>query len=213
MAQFLDPSALISHGLTVVYPVWERYTGIMNVLMADFLAIQSLLATVLILCAFIWMAIQIFLVSVEFYIVTTLAVIMIPFGLFKPTAFLADRAFGAIFAVCIKLMVLVFVASLSLPVVQGLAFASDNPTFHETLTMLIGVGAVALVMVKAPVIAAGMVSGSAGFELSQSMLRPLLSAASAALPLGSSLQKGIGAISKGVGSIAKATHISSDVPK
>lgn len=219
LSQFLDPSALISHGLTVVYPIWERHSasyGLGAVLWGDVLGILSIVSTVLILLAFIWMGMQIFLISVEFYIVTTLAVIMIPFGLFKPTAFLADRAFGSIFAVCIKLMVLAFVASAALPIVQGLAFTSDNPNFNETLTMLIGIGAVALIMAKAPMIASGMMSGSAGLEVSNGIVQPLMAAmGSGALMRGVlSRLSGEGSPASGAqGATARAAAVQSDVPK
>ena len=221
LAQFLDPSALISYGLTVVYPIWERHSstyGLGAVLWGDVLGILSILSTVLILLAFIWIGMQIFLISVEFYVVTTLAVVMIPFGLFKPTAFLADRAFGSIFAICIKLMVLAFVASVSLPIVQGLAFSSDNPNFNETLTMLIGIGAVALVMAKAPMIASGMMSGSAGLEVSNGIVQPLMAAMGSGALMRGVLSRLVGGSSAapasgGQGATARAASVQSDLPK
>lgn len=215
LTQFLDPSSLISHGFTVMYPIWEHY-NLLSILGSGFITVLNLFASGLIFVAFIWMAMQIFLISVEFYIVTTLAVIMIPFGLFKPTAFLADRAFGSIFAVCIKLMVLAFVASVSLPVVQGVSFTSVDPTLHETLTMLIGIGAVALVMARAPLIATGMISGSAGFEIGNGMVRSLMLALSGGMNrLGLSAGfVGMGFSGSNSSSAAgKAASIPSDVPK
>lgn len=224
LSQFLDPSALISHGLTVVYPIFEKQSLMGIIFGGGAFKGLTLLAAIFILLAFVWMGMQIFLISIEFYIITTLAVVMIPFGLFKPTAFLADRAFGSIFAVCIKLMVLAFVASVSLPVVQGLAFSTDNPTLNESLTLLIGVGAIALIMAKAPLIAVGMISGSAGLDVSNGIVQPVLSAASAAVGAVGAVSGATALLSKlfssssggtpaGQGAAAKAASIPSDVPK
>lgn len=216
LSQFLDPSALISHGLTVVYPVFQRWSLLGVIFSGGPLEVLTVLAMVLILLAFVWMGLQIFLISIEFYIVTTLAVVMIPFGLFKPTAFLADRAFGSIFAVCIKLMVLAFVASVALPVVQGLVLTTDNPHFNESFTVLIGVGAVALIMAKAPLIAVGMISGSAGLEVSNGIVQPVMSAAAAVAALTRfipPLPGGGGGGSAPSGATSKAASIPSDVPK
>lgn len=212
LSQFLDPSSLISHGLTVVYPIFERQTLFGVLVSGSGLDGLTFLAAILILLAFVWMGMQIFLVSIEFYIVTTLAVIMIPFGLFKPTAFLADRAFGSIFAVCIKLMVLAFVASVALPVVQGLVFITDNPNFNESLTLLIGVGAVALIMAKAPLIAVGMVSGSAGLEVSNGLVQPVMSAVAAVATMARLMPRSPSG-APGSEATSKAASLQSDVPK
>ena len=179
LSTFLDPSAIISYGFTVVGPVWDN--AVFTLLDGQvFTILMNLAVSVCIMASFIWIGMQIFMVLVEFYIVTTLAVIMIPFGIFKPTAFLADRAFGSIFAICIKMMVLAFVASAALPMVQGLSYVDALPTFSQSLTLFIGVLAVALIMAKAPSIAVSMTTGSAGLDASSGIMQPAMAALGAA---------------------------------
>ena len=57
--------------------------------------------------AFFMLAIQVFITYLEFYLVAALSLILVPFGVFKHTAFIAERAFGSVVSFGVKLMVLV----------------------------------------------------------------------------------------------------------
>ena len=59
------------------------------------------------LVAFFMLAIQVFITYLEFYLVAALSLVLVPFGVFKHTAFIAERAFGSVVSFGVKLMVLV----------------------------------------------------------------------------------------------------------
>jgi type IV secretion system protein TrbL len=130
--------------------------------------------------AFVAMGFQIFFAVIEFYIVTSLAIILIPFLIVKSTNFLGFRAINGILSNCIKLMVLAFIASLAAPVLQDLAFSTDQPTLRESVSLAVGALAIALLMWRAPAIAMAFIAGSSGLDFNSSALQPMLNASNAA---------------------------------
>jgi type IV secretion system protein TrbL len=63
-------------------------------------------------------AIQVFVTYLEFGIVSTLGLILIPFGVLKHTSFLCEKVFGAIISFGVKLMVLGLLVSITVPVLK-----------------------------------------------------------------------------------------------
>src|SRR6266851_3553834 len=113
VADFTNPSTIAKYGLEVTAVIFARISSfsglgalknLPEVLLAGFSALGIVLA-------FFVMAIQVFITLLEFYLVSMLALILVPFGVFRHTAFLAERAFGMILAFGIKLMVLACITS------------------------------------------------------------------------------------------------------
>lgn len=182
-AEFLDPSAYISSGLDKVYAVLEsRFSdnGWQFLSMLNMIGHMNLIILLIMFFAFVAMGFQIFLAVLEFYIVTSLAIIMIPFLVLQKTSFLGSRALNGILSNCIKLMVLSFIASLAAPVLQELNFASAEPTLRESINLTVGALAIALIMWRAPAIAMAFISGSSGLDFNTAVVQPLTSAASGA---------------------------------
>jgi type IV secretion system protein TrbL len=110
------------------------------------------------LCFFI-IGIQIFITYLEFYVVATLALILIPFGVNKHTAFLGEKAIGAVLSFGIKLMVLAFIASIAVPLVKTWSLPTD-PSNEQIFCLLLGSLAITFLAWHAPGVAAGLLSGS-----------------------------------------------------
>lgn len=179
-AGFLDPSAYISSGFDKVFSVLEgRFEEGTWHLLSTFSMVGffNLIVLLVMFFAFVAMGFQIFFGVIEFYIVTSLAIILIPFLLLKSTNFLGFRAINGIVSNCIKLMVLAFIASLAAPVLEELAFSTPDPTLRESVSLAVGALAVALVMWRAPAIAMAFIAGSSGLDFNSSALQPVLSAA------------------------------------
>jgi len=199
-SQYLSPSWFLSTGFDAVGPLWDS----LNIKITDSVfgigmgILVFVLMTFVLLIAYVLMAFQIFLTQLEFYILTTLAVILLPFGLFRPTAFLADKAIGAIFTISIKLMVLVFVASVAIPILKDVKVSRPETTeimvvhglpvekkvegplpLRETFMKAMMVLAIALVFRRAPTIASDLVSSSSNLDVGP-IVRPLRQIASAA---------------------------------
>ena len=99
-----DPSNIAAHGIWVTAPIFDfinnlGLTGAMlNIHKIIFTGLSGL---IIMLCFFI-IGIQIFITYLEFYIVATLALILLPFGVNKHTAFLGEKAIGAVLSFGIK---------------------------------------------------------------------------------------------------------------
>ncbi len=180
-AEFLVPSAYISSGIDKVFSVLEsRFNdgGWQFLSMLNMMGHMNLIILLIMFFAFVAMGFQIFLAVLEFYIVTSLAIIMIPFLVLQKTSFLGSRALNGILSNCIKLMVLAFIASLAAPVLEELNFASAEPSLRESINLTVGALAVALIMWRAPSIAMSFISGSSGLDFNTAIIQPLTTAAS-----------------------------------
>lgn len=185
--EFLDPSAYITAGFEKVFSVMEgRFEdGAWHFLSTfSMVGLFSLIVLLIMYFAFVAMGFQIFFAVIEFYIITSLAIIFIPFLILQKTSFLGFRALNGILSNCIKLMVLAFVASLASPVIEELTFSTMEPTMRESVSLAVGALAIALLMWRAPNIAVSFISGTSGLDFNSSALQPTLAAANATTGIG-----------------------------
>lgn len=160
-----DPSALSEHGIKVAQPIFNHITSYsgMDVMFNLGDIILSTIMGLLIIGSFFVMGIQFFITYLEFYIVGCVALILIPFGANKYTAFLGEKAIGAVISFGIKLMVLSFIASATIPLVSKWVLP-ESPTFQMMLYTLLGSLAIAFLSMHAPTVAAGLLSGAPSFS-------------------------------------------------
>jgi type IV secretion system protein TrbL len=121
--------------------------------------IRNFIEYLLIIICFMIMAIQVFLVNVELGIITTLGIMLLPFGVWKPTAFIAEKVFGAIISFGVKLMVLSFILAIAYPLMRTLELPPD-PKITDFITTWLGAAMLALLALHAPSVAAGLIFGS-----------------------------------------------------
>lgn len=153
-----DPTEIMKQGVRVCANLVVEISnstsltslGHLIVCFGEFLAI--------IIC-FVIIAVQIFLVNVELGIITTLGLILIPFGIWRPTAFIAEKVFGAIISFGVKLMVLAFIMAVAYPFIQLLALP-PNPSLLDFVNTFAGIAMLAFLSFHAPGMAAGLISGS-----------------------------------------------------
>jgi len=160
-----DPSAIMGQGLIVTGPIFSSLQNIKgwNIIFQLQSFSLFLICGLLIIIAFIILAAQVFITYVEFGIISTLAMILLPFGVFKPTAFIAEKAFGAIISFGVKLMVLSFIISVAFPMMQSFALPPD-PTLQDLFTMVAACFILVALAWHAPGLAAGLLSGSPVFS-------------------------------------------------
>jgi len=187
-----DPSTIVAEGLNAIQPLSDKVDALTS---GTWTALKNLgtimqigLAMIGILFAFFLIGIQCFLVYLEFYIVAILSLILLPCGVFRHTAFLAEKAFGAVLAHGIKLMVLAFVIAIAQPVLQQITVSPDF-SMRDAWCTLLAAMTICFLAWHAPGVAAGLLGGS-----------PSLSAGQAA---GGALETG-GAILLGAAGIAAA---------
>jgi type IV secretion system protein TrbL len=156
IALMKNPSAIISQAMIVTQPIATQIGSL------SWYAIGSLFmygwAYIFTILAFFILAIQVFVTYLEFHLVAALSLILVPFGVFRHTAFVAERALGAVVSFGVKLMVLSFIVAATNPVLNAIVVPA-NPTITQAYSVLLAALALAFLAWQAPAIAAGMISG------------------------------------------------------
>jgi type IV secretion system protein TrbL len=151
-----DPSAIITQAFVSTQPIADEISSL------KWYDLGSLFmygwAYIFTIIAFFMLAIQIFITYLEFYLVAALSLILVPFGVFKHTAFIAERAFGSVVSFGVKLMVLSFIIAAVQPVLAQITLPAE-PTWQQAYMVLLASMAIAFLSWHAPGIAAGMISG------------------------------------------------------
>lgn len=174
VATLLDPSAIADMGFTATLPIWEMLEAQEDPIFSGFSvsafgsALVILPCGLAILILYYLIAIAMFLATVEFYVVAAVGVILVPWGVNDNTKFIAERFMGAMVAMGVKLMVISFLCTATLPVLKSFKLPPD-PTFTQVFTLLLGVMTVALLNWRAPNVAASLMSGSASLTASDSI--------------------------------------------
>lgn len=160
LASVRDPSTIVDAGFFVALPVLEHLTTYSNFDIITHLhdVLITGLCGLAILVAYFIIAIQVFVTYLEFALVSTLGLILIPFGVFKHTAFLAEKVFGAIISFGVKLMVLGLLVSVTVPVLKGFTLPPD-PTWTQLFNLVLVSFAIAALAWHAPGVAAGLMTG------------------------------------------------------
>jgi type IV secretion system protein TrbL len=159
--EFVDPSQVAAFGLTATMPIFEhlQHYSILGQLANPVDSVVTGLAGLIILLAFFLIAIQIFLTYLKFYLAAVVGFFLVPFGVNRHTAFIAERVFAMVLAFGVKLMVLAFIASAAMPVLFALNVPPD-PSLNQIFTLLLASLAIAFLAWHAPAVAAGLMAGS-----------------------------------------------------
>jgi type IV secretion system protein TrbL len=141
-ADFTDPSNIAQYGMNVAAVInthlsQPEFTGT-GAIMNFWVIMSSGWLGMGIALLYFGLAVWIFIVLLEFYGSTAFSVVLVPWGAFKYTAFLAEKTFAALCACGIQVMALAFVTSVVLPVMVGLQ-GGMHPTLGDILTQLLGV--------------------------------------------------------------------------
>ncbi len=151
-----DPSSIITQAFVSTQPIADEISSL------KWYDLGSLFmygwAYIFTIIAFFMLAIQIFITYLEFYLVAALTLVLVPFGVFKHTAFIAERAFGSVVSFGVKLMVLSFIIAAAQPVLAQITLPAE-PTWQQAYMVLLAALAIAFLAWHAPGIAAGMISG------------------------------------------------------
>lgn len=176
-----DPSNILRYGLNTTDPMIKEIMsmGITEIVNGIVLSISY----VMIMLSYILIAWQIFYAVLEFYLITALVGIFLPFGFLEQTKFLAEKAIGAVIASGIKLMVLAFIMAVIEPVLSTLTF-TGNMSWTEIWSALLTVGAIAFLTWNAPGVAAGLMAGSPSLTAGTAVQNAVVGATGAALMAG-----------------------------
>ena len=132
---------------------WQIVMGILPLLLLQTFAILA------IILAFGFMAMQFFLVTVEYYVFAAAAIILIPFGMIPQFKFLFDSVISGLFKIGVKYMIIIFVTGLGQTFFSSAALAADSAP-GIILQAVISVFVYAAVIITMPSVISGMIQGS-----------------------------------------------------
>ena len=200
-AEFLNPGAVLHQGWEIVRALGETPAPIDNPLdvvgnLTDALILG--LAMIGIMLAFGVLALQIIVSLVEFKIVTLGGFVLLPFGIWSKSAFLAERPLGYVVSSGLKVLALAIVVSGARSIFDQL-LPSANPDLYEALTILVASLLLAMLAIFIPNLAGALVTGG-----------PTLGAGAAlggALAVGGAAALGVGAAGAAAGAVGRSAAL------
>lgn len=174
VGELMQPSKVAIDGMKVAFELL-KYIGRLaseGMGVGFFTHIDAILITAVaaigVILAFLVLAVEIAVTIVEFYIVTLIGFVTVPFGILTQTAFMSERAIGYVISVGAKVMALALVVSIGEQIFASYV-VSPEPTWTESCGLLLAALMILMLAFKVPAIAAAQITGG-----------PQLSAGSAA---------------------------------
>lgn len=164
-ADFLRPGKLAQTGIDAGRPLLEAAKQMSGfpAFFDNFPQILVLLvAWLIVLLAFFILAVQLFVTLIEFKLTTLAGFVLVPFGLFGRTAFLAERVLGNVVASGVKVLVLAVIVGIGSTLfdefIQGTG--GQSPSFEDVLALALAALCLLGLGIFGPAIANGLVSGA-----------------------------------------------------
>ncbi len=160
----LRPGKVAQTGLDAGRPLLESISGLMGWIsfFENFIQIACLLfAWALVLLAFFILAVQLFVTLIEFKLSTLAGFVLIPFGLFGKSAFMAERVLGNVISSGIKVLVLAVIIGIGSTLFSQFTsgFGGQNPTIDQAMAIVLAALSLLGLGIFGPGIANGLVSG------------------------------------------------------
>lgn len=198
------PTKAVEAGLNVVVDLIKyigdlaQQNGGFGALMHIDMIIVAAVAAIGILLAFIILAIEIAVTIIEFYIVTLIAFVVVPFGVLSQTSFLAEKAIGYVISVGFKFMALAVIAGIGINIFETYKL-SAQPTVAEEAGLLLSAIFLMMLSLKVPSIAGAIISGGPQLNTGSALMGAAGVAAGAA-GVGLAARSFGGAVAGGMGS-------------
>ncbi|MFD1914584.1 MULTISPECIES: P-type conjugative transfer protein TrbL [Alphaproteobacteria] len=160
----LRPGKVAQTGLDAARPLLDSISDLMGwvAFFENFIQIACLLfAWALVLLAFFILAVQLFVTLIEFKLTTLAGFVLIPFGLFGKTAFMAERVLGNVVSSGIKVLVLAVVIGIGSTLFSQFTagFGGQTPSIDDAMAVVLAALSLLGLGIFGPGIANGLVSG------------------------------------------------------
>ena len=227
----MRPGRVAQVGLDAGRPILASISDLMGYVsfFENFIQIIVLMfAWTMVLLAFFILSVQLFITLIEFKLTTLAGFVLIPFGLFGKTAFLAERVLGNVVSSGVKVLVLAVIIGIGSSLFGEFTagFGGDQPNIEEAMAIVLAALSLLGLGIFGPGIANGLISGGpqlsmgaavgmAGMGMAAGAAGRGVAAgarggaatvggASAAYSLGSAGRRGAAGVASGVGGIARA---------
>lgn len=160
----LHPGKIAQTGIDAARPLYDQATALAGPVGLFTNAAQIvvlLLAFAIVLIAFFVIAIQLFVTLIEFKLSTLAGFVLVPFGLFGRTAFLAERVLGNVMATGVKVLVLAVIIGIGSTIFQQFVidFGGTPPTLEQVGSIALAALTLLGLAIFGPGIASGLISG------------------------------------------------------
>jgi type IV secretion system protein TrbL len=168
-SDFLHPGKIAQTGLDAGMPLLNaivQLSGFPGVFTNLAEILVMLIAWLIVLIAFFVLAVQLFITLIEFKLTTLAGFILVPFGLFGRTAFLAEKVLGNVVASGVKVMVLAVIVGIGSTLFSQFttaatgAGADSTPNIEQVLALALAALTLLGLAIFGPGIATGLVSGA-----------------------------------------------------
>jgi type IV secretion system protein TrbL len=162
-AQLLQPGHYAQIGIDAGKPILDAISGLMGFtsFFENFVQIAILLiAWLIVVISFFVLAIQLFISLIEFKLTTLAGFVLVPFGLFGRTAFLAEKVLGNVVASGVKILVLAVIVGIGSTIFGQFTSGFNNPpTISDALTLILASLSLLGLSIFGPGIANGLIAG------------------------------------------------------
>ncbi|PJR91742.1 P-type conjugative transfer protein TrbL [Ochrobactrum sp. 695/2009] len=163
-ADLMRPGKVAQTGLDAARPLLESISDLMGwvAFFENFIQIACLLfAWALVILAFFILAIQLFVTLIEFKLATLAGFVLIPFGLFVKTAFMAEKVLGNVISSGIKVLVLAVIIGIGSTLFSQFTagFGGVTPSIDDAMAVVLAALSLLGLGIFGPGIASGLVSG------------------------------------------------------
>ena len=208
-AQLLQPGKVAQVGIDAGKPILTSISGLMGFtsFFDNFIQIAILLIAWLIVnISFFIMAIQLFVSLIEFKLTTLAGFVLVPFGLFGRTAFLAEKVLGNVVSSGVKILVLAVIVGIGSTIFSQFTSGFNNPpTIDDALTLILAALAMLGLSIFGPGIANGLIAGGPQLGAGAAVGTGLAAAGIGAAGVGLAAA-GVGALGAAGGAIAGAAR-------
>jgi type IV secretion system protein TrbL len=160
----MRPGRVAQTGLDAGRPLLESISDLMGwiAFFENFIQIACLFfAWALVILAFFILSVQLFVTLIEFKLTVLAGFVLIPFGLFGKTSFMAERVLGNVVSSGIKVLVLAVIIGIGSTLfgefTQG--FGGQQPSIDEAMAIVLAALSLLGLGIFGPGIANGLVSG------------------------------------------------------
>lgn len=168
--ELIRPSGILDMGFTATGELLQDFHK--TSIMSDGglgKCVMDLIAVVITLAAFFFMALQVLITKIEFNIFASVGVILLPFGALRYTAFLFQRVVSTVFSFGVKLMVMYFLLGLFNSIAGDVKAISATTEFSTMMRISMAYAALAYLTWQLPNLAAAHISGMPAMDAGSAM--------------------------------------------
>jgi len=161
----MKPGFIAATGFDAAYPLLDEIaelSGPISTFKNFAVIFVLLLAWIITMLAFFFLAIQLFITIIEFKLTALAGFVLIPFALWNKTSFLAEKVLGNVVSSGVKLMVLAIIVGIGSTIFTDVtsAFQPNDVTIQQASSIILASLAMLALGLFGPGIATGLVSGA-----------------------------------------------------